>query len=429
MRPPALPLRLLVALVGAIGGTAAWNATARAAELDVCPRPECAIRHLRDAIAKARAGDVIRVGEGTYAEGNLVVDKPLRLDGGGRAILDGQHEVEVLTIRSDDVVVEGFTVRRSGTSFTVDLAAIRAERAHNCRIQNNRLEDNFFGIYLAKSTGCRVTGNTVVGPAKSEAYGGNAIHVWDSGGVEITNNRVSGHRDGIYLEFVRQGRVADNTSEHNARYGLHFMYTQHVRYTGNLLRENGAGAAVMYSKWIEMTGNRIEDNWGPTAYGLLLKELDDSFIARNVIAGNSTGLFVDGANRLSVQQNDLMRNGWAVRLLSSSMGVVFAHNNFIGNAFDVTTNGQSQFNSFLENYWSDYRGYDLDHDGVGDVPARPVRWFAVMVENYPEALVLLRSPLVSLMDAAERLLPSLTPQMLADHRPLLRRVAWSRSGD
>ena len=63
---------------------------------------------------------------------------------------------------------------------------------------------------------------------------------------------------------------------------------------------------------------------------------------------------------------------------------------------------------------------DLDRDGVGDVPFRPVRLFALVVEQHGSALMLLRSPVVGILDAAERMLPVLTPDVLVDAHPLMR---------
>ena len=68
-----------------------------------------------------------------------------------------------------------------------------------------------------------------------------------------------------------------------------------------------------------------------------------------------------------------------------------------------------------------YRGYDLDRNGLGDVPHNPVRLFALVAEQHRPALILLRSPFVDLLDAAERLMPMLTPEGLADRNPLMRR--------
>jgi nitrous oxidase accessory protein len=389
-----------------------------AAEVVVCP--QCAVSSVRAAIAQAAPGDHIRVQAGTYREGNLVVDKPLTLSGEGEAVLDGEGKVEILTIRANGVTVRDLIIANSGMSYIHDLAGIRVEGVRDCHLRGNQLRNCFFGIYLAQATACVVEDNDVSGQAVSETSSGNAIHLWNSDHIVIRRNHAHGHRDGIYLEFARAVTVEDNVSEDNLRYGLHFMFSDNVEYLHNTFRHSSAGVAVMYSNHVTMRENRFEDNWGSAAYGLLLKDMADSSILGNLFRRNTTGLYAEGANRVAVDGNRFERNGWAIRVMADSMSMVFARNQFISNSFEVTTNGTHTFNAMLENYWSDYRGYDLNRDGIGDVPHRPVRLFALLVERYPQALVLLRSPFLEMLDLAERVLPILTPRVMADYRPLMR---------
>jgi nitrous oxidase accessory protein len=179
----------------------------------------------------------------------------------------------------------------------------------------------------------------------------------------------------------------------------------------------------MYTNRVHMTANRFEDNWGSAAYGLLLKEIADSRLERNVFLGNTTGLVADGANRVQAVGNTFANNGWAIKVVGSTLDGRFSGNSFTGNTFDVATNSSQPSSVFEANYWDEYKGYDLDRDGVGDVPHPPVRLFAVIVERSPQAIVLLRSALVSLLDAAERAMPSLTPRLFVDQHPLMRRPA------
>ena len=126
------------------------------------------------------------------------------------------------------------------------------------------------------------------------------------------------------------------------------------------------------------------------------------------------------SSRLDVRGNTLSQNGSAIRVLANAEDNRFTANRFIGNAFDVVTNSRSASSTFDRNWWDEYHGYDLDRDGIGDVPFRPVRLFALVVEQHPLALLLLRSPLVALLDAAERVIPVLTPDALVDRHPLMR---------
>ncbi|MDO8501835.1 MAG: nitrous oxide reductase family maturation protein NosD [Gemmatimonadaceae bacterium] len=379
------------------------------------------VRSLSDALKLVRDGGRIVVRSGSYATHDVVVSRPVSIIGEGFPVLDGQNKGEILKIQADDVIVSGLRFMRVGASYVQDRAAIRVSDARDCRITGNRIDDGFFGIYLAKVTGCRIDGNTLHASGKTEAGSGNGIHLWSSRGISIERNVVSGFRDGIYFEFVHDTRVEGNLSEKNIRYGLHFMYSDDCRYVGNTFRSNGSGVAVMYTKRVEMTGNRFEHNWGSAAYGLLLKEIADSRIERNVFRGNTTGLLADGADRIHASGNTFIGNGWAVKVQGSTQNGRFEGNTFLDNTFDVATNSAQPSTVFEGNFWDAYRGYDLDRDGVGDVPHAPVRLFSMIVERNPQAIVLLRSTLVALLDAAERAMPSLTPQFFVDPKPAMRR--------
>jgi nitrous oxidase accessory protein len=180
----------------------------------------------------------------------------------------------------------------------------------------------------------------------------------------------------------------------------------------------------MFTHRVEMTGNRFENNWGGAAYGLFLKEISDSRVERNVFSRNTVALVADGANRLQASKNEFVDNGWAVRLEGSTDETRFAANNFSGNTFDVSTNSTRESATFSGNYRQDYTGYDLNRDGTGDVPFHPVRLFSMVVAQNAPSIILLRSPFVGLLDTAERVIPALTPELLVDASPSMRRVRW-----
>jgi nitrous oxidase accessory protein len=116
-----------------------------------------------------------------------------------------------------------------------------------------------------------------------------------------------------------------------------------------------------------------------------------------------------------------------VRLDASTQESRLQANAFAGNTFDLATNSSHTVADLSGNYWDRYAGYDLDRDGIGDVPHRPVRLFAVLAERFEPSLVLLRSFFVDLLDSAERLFPSLTPITLIDASPAMRPLPGSAS--
>ena len=387
---------------------------------DVVVSPDGPVRSVTDAVRLVPVGGRIVVKAGVYREPRIVVNKRVTIVGEGNPVLDGQGTHEIMTVTADSVTVRGLVFRDVGSSYREDRAAIRVQEATGCVIDGNRLERAFFGIYLARVSGCRITHNTIVGQATTEAASGNGIHLWTADHVTIADNNIRGHRDGIYFEFVHQSDVERNLSEGNLRYGLHFMFSDDCRYRDNVFRSNGSGVAVMYTRHVEMTGNRMEGNWGAAAYGLLLKEISDVRLERNEFSHNTTGLMADGTTRLTVQDNRFANNGWAIKLDANTQAGRVAGNDFIGNTFDVATNGRNTDTVLERNYWDEYRGYDLGRDGYGDVPFHPVRLFSLLVERNAPAIILLRSSFVALLDAAERVIPALTPDALVDAHPTMR---------
>jgi nitrous oxidase accessory protein len=403
------------------GGVGARALAAQTAQTDVIVSPNGPVRTVAQALAIVKPGGRVIVRAGVYREPTIIVSQAVTIAGEPGAVLDGENARQIMTVQADDVTIRGLELRGVGTSHVEDRAAIKVQDARNCVIEDNRIEDTFFGIYLARVERCRVTGNRLRARKGKESASGNGIHLWTSHHITIERNEITGHRDGIYLEFAHDSDVRDNVSEGNLRYGMHFMYSDDCRYVRNTFRKNGSGVAVMYTKRVVMTDNRFEDNWGSASYGLLLKEILEPELTGNRFSRNSVGLLIDGVTRLRAEGNQFVENGWAVKLLASAQDGRFTGNEFVGNSFDVATNSRETTTSFAGNYWDDYEGYDLDRDGTGDVPHHPVRLFSLLVASNEPMLITLRSPFVRLLDLAERVLPSITPETLVDASPAMRR--------
>ena len=406
-----------LALIGGVALTLAMCGSAAAQRrLVVQPRETVA-----SVVATARDGDTVWIAPGVHREPTIVIDKRLVVTGDSGAVLDGAAATHIMRVEADDVVVTGLEFRNVATSHVEDRAAIRVGEVRGCRIERNTIVNAFFGVYLAATERCRVADNILKGRRATEDSSGNGIHLWTARDIDVTGNRVEGHRDGIYLEFTHEARVTGNVSTRNIRYGLHFMYSDDCRYERNRFEANGAGVAVMYTKRVAMVENRFAESWGAAAYGLLLKEVYDVTLTGNTFGRNTVGVVADGATRLDARRNEFAKNGWAVRLYASTQDASFTDNVFAGNTFDIATNSRGSSARFAGNYWDEYRGYDLDRDGRGDVPHHPVRLFSMVVSSNEPALVLLRSPIQAVLDAAERAFPTLTPDALNDASPRMRR--------
>lgn len=375
---------------------------------------------ISQAIQHASDSDTIKVFSGIYKEGNIILIKRLCLIGIDKPVIDGEFKTEILTIKSSYVSVSGFVFKNSGYSSLNEHAGIRIVQSNHVCIEHNIFENNYYGIYLQYASNCIIRNNHIHALLHTEQESGNGIHCWKSDSLQIIHNDMSGHRDGIYFEFVTHSLIWRNIAHNNIRYGLHFMFSNENAFITNVFHNNGAGIAVMYSKKVSMLNNFYENNTGDAAYGMLLKEMTDCDIIGNYFKENTTAIFMDGISRNKILKNSFSNNGWGMRIQASCMDNRIENNNFIDNSFDVATNGNTVLNVFTNNYWDAYRGYDLNKDKIGDIPYRPLSIFSVIAEKTPSAMLLFQSIITTLIDRSEKMFPSLTPDTFIDNMPAMK---------
>jgi nitrous oxidase accessory protein len=382
---------------------------------------------IRSALENSLQGDTVFVHSGIYAEGGIIIDKRVSLIGLGMPVLDGMNKDAVITVHASGTLVSGFEIRNSGFSDIKEIAGIRLDEVNACVVENNYFLNNFFAVYLANSSYCRIRNNRIEGFAKTETSSGNGIHLWKGGYNTILENHISGHRDGIYFEFVKHSSIIGNLSEKNLRYGLHFMFSDDDIYKYNVFRENGSGVAVMYTKNVLMENNHFDLNWGSASFGLLLKDISNSLIQKNVFSKNTTGLYIEGSNNTIIRNNEFIRNGWAVRILGDCYEDTIIENNFKANTFDLATNSSRNMNYIHSNYWDQYSGYDLDKNKIGDIPFHPVSFYSKLTEESPHTLMMLHSFFIDLLNQTERVVPTITPVDFKDIAPRMKPYIYDKN--
>ena len=387
-------------------------------------KPGSELHEIKKAVALAQDYDTLYIHQGEYMENLIEVNKPLSIIGIDEPVITSPDGDEIFVVTADNVLIRGLVLKDVTVSYIKDRAAIKLVDVKEAIIEGNQLYNTFFGVYFQKSSDCIVRDNIIKGDVVEEYRAGNAIHVWYGQRIQIINNQLIQHRDGIYLEFVNESLIRDNLSKGNNRYGLHFMFSNFNIYSENTFEENGAGVAVMFSKNIRMLNNRFAENWGGSSYGILLKEISDGVMTGNTFERNTVGIYAEGANRIKIENNQFISNGKAMEIQGNCMGNEVVNNNFIGNTFEVLTNSRANLNHFEGNYWAQYKGYDLDKDGFGDVPHRPVNLFAMVTDRIPAANMLLHSFLVNGLEVAERLFPQMIPEHLIDEKPRIKPIEY-----
>lgn len=391
---------------------------------DIIVCSDCEVKTIKEAIEQSSNGDRIIIKKGYYKEHDLIIEKEIEIIGEDFPVIDLEYKYQGFLIKRDNVKLSGLEIRNIKVNYMSDLSAIKVENSDSCVLENNIIKDTFFAIYLANSSHCLIKNNKIFGQAKTETSSGNGIHLWKCNHINIGYNEISGHRDGIYFEFVTNTYITGNFSHNNLRYGLHFMFSDSNSYKQNLFRENGAGVAVMYTKHIEMIENKFEDNWGPASYGLLLKDITNSLIKRNLFYKNTTAIYMEGSDKIDVDENEFNSNGWATKIMGNCTDNKFTVNNYLNNTFDVSSNSSRSENIYSGNYWDKYDGYDIDKNGTGDIPYRPVSLYSMIVDKVPESIILLRSFIVELIDATEKAMPVLIPVTLIDDNPKMKKLKY-----
>ncbi|MBT8245695.1 MAG: nitrous oxide reductase family maturation protein NosD [Winogradskyella sp.] len=385
----------------------------------------CDYKSIQTAVDSSKSGNSILIKSGLYNEANIVIyKKSLHISGEEGTVIDTQNKGYGFSVEATDIVIKNLTIKNIKVSYTKEYAAILLFKSYDFAIENITVENAFFGFLIQKSKDGVIHNNTIAGQGKAEADSGNAIHLWHCKNVKITNNDVRRMRDGIYLEFGSNSYISNNYSNDNMRYGLHFMFSNDNIYEDNIFNANGAGVAVMFSKRIKMFRNVFKKNWGTASYGILLKEISDAELKHNIFEDNTIGINADGTNRILFTENTFSNNGYAVKVIGACYDNTYSKNNFLYNSFDLSYSGNLNSNTFENNYWSNYTGYDLDKNGFGDIPYRPVKLFSYLVNRTPESIVLLRSLFIDIIDFSEKVSPVFTPENLIDNKPLMTQVKW-----
>ena len=384
---------------------------------------------LQAAIDAARPGDVVRVPAGVY-QGNFVIDKPLALEGVGWPVIDGGNQGNVIEVnQAPDVTIRGLVISNSGDRLDKENAGIAVDKSPRLVLENNRLENTLFGVYLKDSEASRVAYNVIGAKDLEVPARGDGIRVWYSANTEVIGNRVDRGRD-VVLWYNNGAVVRDNVIT-RGRYGLHFMYCDDNLVENNRLENNSVGAFLMYSRRLSLRGNIFANNRGPSGYGIGLKDLDGVEASGNLITGNRVGMYFDNSPwSVDVSQhfrhNIFAYNDIGLLFTPSVKRNSFSQNSFIDNMEQVSLTGTGTFsgNTFTVagqgNFWSDYTGYDANGDGLGDLPYVSQSLFENMMTHYPELRLFQLSPAQQAIDLAARAFPIFRPApRFTDEAPLL----------
>jgi nitrous oxidase accessory protein len=115
-------------------------------------------------------------------------------------------------------------------------------------------------------------------------------------------------------------------------------------------------------------------------------------------------------------------------MFASSEANTFSKNSFVENLsplFMIGKGANTRWQSEGEgNFWNDYSGYDLDGDGVGDIPHRIQNIFQHLEGNYPRLRIYFSSPAAQALAAAEKIFPVIQGSPEIDSKPLIKAAGF-----
>lgn len=410
--------------------------------------PEGAVHTITQALDKAAPGDRVNVHPGVYT-GAIVIEKKVELVGINYPQIDGGGRGDTITVKADGVTVQGFEVTGSGRKLETSDAGIKISSSGNI-IRDNTITDNLFGIYLNKSSHNVLEGNLIKGrpvkgtlnqdQSKDTPYtglhptfagdAGDGIHLFAASGNKVVNNIIQNTRDGIYFNYADSNQLMGNQIS-NVRYGIHYMYSNDNNFESNVLTHNVAGAALMFSKRISFKNNVFAHSRGQRSYGLLFSTCDNSSAEGNMIIDNTRGAFFDVSLHNVFRNNMVASNDVGIDLISSSTDNLFVGNNFIGNLQQVAMiagqvgEGNVFFKDGQGNYWNDYRGFDLDRNGIGDVPYLGGDPFTYLMKKVPAVRLFLNSPAATALEFSERMFPIINVPKVKDQYPVVQPISFA----
>ena len=408
--------------VCAVGGLA-WMSSAGAATISVTG-------DLQQAIDQANDYDVLELSG--HFTGRFHIDKPLSLVG-RQATLSGAGQGHVLTVEGQDVTLMNLIIEDWGGDLTeIHSGILVKENSQNVQLINNQLTGPGFGIYVLNSQKVQVKGNRVTGDLSlRSADRGNGIHLSGVTHSVVDGNSIKHTRDGVYIINSQHNQILGNHMR-ELRYGVHYMYSHNNAVIGNHSEHVRAGFALMSSRNLKVANNVAIHC---TQYGLLLNFVTYSEFYQNKIdhirvpesnaaAGNhGKALFVYNSQYNTFKGNRFSNSDLGVHLTAGSEGNVISENAFVQNQTQVkyvATRTQEWSESGKGNYWSNYLGWDLNQDHIGDSPFEPNDGMDKVLWKYPEAKILMDSPAVLMLRWVQRSFPVFKSVGVTDSHPIFR---------
>lgn len=367
-----------------------------------------------EALKKAEDRDVIEVKGGEYRE-RLRIDKAVHLRGLNNPTITGS-EGNIIEVLSKDVIMEGFIIKDESQSHNLESRGVYILKgAEGAVIRGNRIENVMNGIGNAGAGHVKIEDNIIEGRKKLDRnFRGNCIFVTGGSAAYIRGNKLSYCRDGIYMERSEGATVIENEIR-DSRYAIHAMWENGAVFAKNKVLGNLIGLAVMYSNGVEIKGNTSANNM---THGLFLIQTAQCRVTDNNIIGNAKGVFLYNSSANILKANLIMNNSLGLYSWGGSEDNAITGNSFIDNGKQVKFSADKD-QRWDYNYWSDYLGWDMNADGIGDVAYESNTVVDHILWRYPAAKLLYSSASFQMLWMLDKQFAILKVPRVLDNKPAM----------
>lgn len=358
--------------------------------------------------------------------GPLRITRRVTISGPREAVVRASGVGSTISLEADGAVLEGISVDGSGGRFDLLDAAVRIA-ADEVRVEGVAVRNALFGILANRASRLVIRGNEVDGnPAKALGMRGDAIRLWEVRDSLVEGNHTRDARD-LVVWYSPGNRLFRNVVE-RGRYGIHFMYSHDNVATDNRMIANVVGIFAMYSRNLRIERNLMARATGAAGMGLGAKESGNLQIRENAIVENSVCIHLDNSPLQPEEWNMFAENDVRGCDVGLSFQGIAERNRFTGNRFGdndvqvrIEGGGDARAAEFSGNDWGDYAGYDLDGDGVGDLPYELRSLAGDLSTRNPQLRLFRGSPAMWLVEIVGRVVPLFRPTtILVDPEPRLR---------